>query len=53
MICKYCACDADAQKGWVEVDVEDCPDGDCDGHYSCKGCDCQHKPVGVGQIKSD
>ena len=24
-----------------------------EGHDGCKGCDCQHKPVGVGQIKSE
>ncbi len=49
MICKPCACDADEQ---TQGDTYECPYDSCSGHESCKGCDCQHKPVKIGQISA-
>jgi hypothetical protein len=53
MICKSCACDADWQSRNEQPDpFETCEMDGCEGHDSCKGCDCQHNPVKEGQIKS-
>lgn len=53
MICKPCACDADWQTWELgELTYPKCGEDDCDGHRSCIGCDCQHRPVKIGQINA-
>lgn len=57
MICDPCKCDARWQRYILNNGSPDplheCEQDDRQGHASCKGCDCQHKPVKAGQIVSE
>lgn len=46
MICEQCMCDAREQKAAAAGLPYTCELESCSGHDGCKGCTCQHLPVG-------